>query len=57
MGYYVILHFVIRRFYPDGDKFILLFSNILAVIGIAMIYRLDLPISGGSYIAEGTRTF
>lgn len=50
-------HFVIRRFYPDGDKFILLFSNILAVIGIAMIYRLDLPISGGSYIAEGTRSF
>ncbi|MEG1255108.1 FtsW/RodA/SpoVE family cell cycle protein [Clostridium sp.] len=50
-------HFIIRRFYPDGDKFILLFSNILAVIGIAMIYRLDLPMSGGSYLAEGTRSF
>ncbi|MEG0307820.1 MAG: FtsW/RodA/SpoVE family cell cycle protein [Clostridium sp.] len=50
-------HFIIRRFYPDGDKFILLFSNILAVIGIAMIYRLDIPISGGSFIEEGTRTF
>ncbi len=49
-------HFVIRRFYPDGDKFILLFSNILAVIGIAMIYRLDMPISGGGYAADGVRT-
>ena len=34
-------HFIIRRFYPDGDKYILLFSNVLAVIGMAMLYRLD----------------
>ena len=34
-------HFVIRRFYPDGDKFILIFASILAVIGIATLYRLD----------------
>ena len=34
-------HFIIRRFYPDGDKYILLFSNVLAVIGIAMLYRLS----------------
>jgi cell division protein FtsW (lipid II flippase) len=35
-------HFVIRKFYPDGDKFLLIFACILSVIGIAMIYRLDL---------------
>ncbi|MDU1412163.1 MAG: FtsW/RodA/SpoVE family cell cycle protein [Clostridium sp.] len=49
-------HFVIRRFYPDGDKFILIFANILAVLGIAMIYRLDLPMSGGTYMESGTIT-
>lgn len=50
-------HFVTRRFYPDGDKFILIFANILAVIGIAMIYRLDLPIMGGAYDAQDPRSF
>ena len=34
-------HFVIRRFYPDGDKFLLIFAGILSVIGIAMLYRLE----------------
>ena len=34
-------HFVIRRFYPDGDKFIHVFASILAVVGIAMLYRID----------------
>ncbi|MBU3142526.1 FtsW/RodA/SpoVE family cell cycle protein [Clostridium sp. CF012] len=34
-------HFIIRRFFPDGDKYILLFSNVLAVIGMGMLYRLD----------------
>ena len=34
-------HFVIRRFYPDGDKFILIFASILSVVGIAMLYRID----------------
>ncbi|MCB2361891.1 FtsW/RodA/SpoVE family cell cycle protein [Clostridium estertheticum] len=38
-------HFVIRRFFPDGDKYILLFSNVLAVIGIGMLYRLDSPVA------------
>lgn len=33
-------HFIIRRFYPDGDKFLLIFSTILSIIGIAMIYRI-----------------
>ncbi|GCD12526.1 FtsW/RodA/SpoVE family cell cycle protein [Clostridium tagluense] len=36
-------HFIIRRFFPDGDKYILLFSNVLAVIGMGMLYRLDSP--------------
>ena len=34
-------HFVIRRYYPDGDKFILNFASVLAVVSIAMIYRID----------------
>lgn len=34
-------HFVIRRFFPEGDKFLLIFAVILAVIGIAVLYRLD----------------
>lgn len=50
-------HFIIRKFYPEGDKYILLFSNILAVIGIAMLARLDIPIAGGAFIEDGTRTF
>ena len=51
-------HFIIKKkFFPDGDKYILLFSNVLAVIGIAMLYRLDLPVSGGRVIQDGTRTF
>lgn len=34
-------HFVIRRYYPDGDKFILNFASVLAVVSIAMLYRID----------------
>ncbi|MGK0466816.1 FtsW/RodA/SpoVE family cell cycle protein [Clostridium sp.] len=34
-------HFIITKFFPDGDKYILLFSNVLAVVGIGMLYRLD----------------
>jgi cell division protein FtsW (lipid II flippase) len=36
-----ISHFVIRKFYPDGDKFLLIFASILSMIGIAMIYRIN----------------
>lgn len=36
-----ISHFVIRKFYPDGDKFLLIFACILSTIGIAMIYRIN----------------
>lgn len=56
-GLLVYSHFVTRKFYPDGDKFILIFANILAVIGIAMIYRLDLPILGGAYDVQDARSF
>ena len=34
-------HFVIRKFFPDGDKYILIFSCILSVFGIVMLYRLE----------------
>lgn len=34
-------HYVVRRFYPDGDKFLLIFASILSVIGIAVIYRIN----------------
>lgn len=32
---------LIRKFYPQGDKFLIIFACILSVIGIAMIYRID----------------
>jgi cell division protein FtsW (lipid II flippase) len=38
MGY---SYFIVRKFFPDGDKYILLFSCIFCVIGIGMLYRLD----------------
>lgn len=34
-------HFIIRRFFPDGDKYIFIFSAILSVIGIVILYRLN----------------
>lgn len=34
-------HFVIRKFYPEGDKFLLIFACVLSIIGIAMLYRID----------------
>ncbi|SHK61102.1 cell division protein FtsW, lipid II flippase [Clostridium cavendishii DSM 21758] len=34
-------HFIIRKFFPDGDKFILIFSSVLATISVAILYRLD----------------
>ena len=36
-----IAHFIVRKFYPNGDKFILTFSCLLVVIGIAMLYRIN----------------
>lgn len=34
-------HFIIRRFYPDGDKYIFVLASALSVIGLAVIYRID----------------
>lgn len=38
-------YFVIRRYFSDGDKYIFIFSSILSVIGIVMIYRLNMQSS------------
>lgn len=35
-------YFILRKYYPDGDKYIFLFACLLSVIGIVMIYRLNL---------------
>lgn len=34
-------YFVIRKFFSDGDKYIFIFSSILSVIGMVMLYRID----------------
>jgi len=36
-----LAHFIIKKLYPEGDKFLLIFASILAVVGIATIYRID----------------
>lgn len=38
-------HFIIRKFFPDGDKYIFIFASVLSVIGIAMLYRIDMAVS------------
>lgn len=35
-------YFIIRKFFPNGDKYIFIFACILSVIGIAMLYRIDI---------------
>lgn len=42
-------YIIIRKFFPDGDKFIIIFAAMLSIIGIAMIYRLDAV--GGTNLA------
>lgn len=34
-------HFIIRKFFPDGDKYIQIFACTLTVIGIVLIYRIN----------------
>lgn len=34
-------HYIIRRFYPDGDKYIFVLASVLAVIGMAMQYGIS----------------
>ncbi|MCR3760540.1 FtsW/RodA/SpoVE family cell cycle protein [Clostridium felsineum] len=38
MGY---SHFILRKFFPDGDKYLLIFACILSSIGIVILYRLN----------------
>jgi cell division protein FtsW (lipid II flippase) len=38
-------YLIIRKFFSDGDKYIFIFSSILSVIGMVMIYRLDIASS------------
>ena len=33
-------YFIIRKYYPDGDKYILVLSALLSVIGMFMLYRI-----------------
>ncbi|GAA0177614.1 FtsW/RodA/SpoVE family cell cycle protein [Clostridium sediminicola] len=34
-------YFIIRKFYPYGDKYILVYASVLSIIGIVMIYRIS----------------
>jgi cell division protein FtsW (lipid II flippase) len=36
-----ITQILVRKFYPQGDKFLITFACMLSVIGIAILYRLD----------------
>lgn len=40
-GLITYAHFIIRKFFPDGDKYIQVFASILTVIGLVVLYRLD----------------
>ncbi|WP_315072322.1 FtsW/RodA/SpoVE family cell cycle protein [uncultured Clostridium sp.] len=44
-GLITVTQIVIRKFYPQGDKFLITFACILSVIGIAILYRLDASVS------------
>lgn len=47
-------YFVIRKFYPDGDKYLLIFASVLSIISIAVLYRLGLSIKQdeGKYLKQ-----
>lgn len=40
-----ITQVLIRKFYPQGDKFLITFACILSIIGIAILYRLDTSVA------------
>lgn len=40
-GLIAYAHFIIGKFYPDGDKYIQIFASILTVIGIVLLYRIE----------------
>lgn len=35
-------YFIIRKFFSDGDKYIFIFSSILSVVGMVMLYRINM---------------
>lgn len=41
---------LIRKFYPQGDKFLITFACILSVIGMAIMYRLNTSVSIKQFI-------
>ncbi|MCY6371269.1 FtsW/RodA/SpoVE family cell cycle protein [Clostridium ganghwense] len=40
-GLITYAHFIIRKFFPDGDKYIQIFACILTVIGLVILYRIN----------------
>jgi cell division protein FtsW (lipid II flippase) len=52
-------NFIIRKFYPDGDKYIFILASILSVIGLAVIYRINanLAIKQVMWFALGVAAF
>jgi cell division protein FtsW (lipid II flippase) len=40
-GLIAYAHFVVRKFFPDGDKYIQIFASILTVVGLVLLYRID----------------
>lgn len=40
-----IAEIILIKFFPDGDKFLLTFSSVLSMIGIAVLYRIDKELS------------
>ncbi|MFL0197811.1 FtsW/RodA/SpoVE family cell cycle protein [Clostridium sp. WILCCON 0269] len=35
-------YFIIRKFFSDGDKYIFIFSSILSIIGMVILYRINI---------------
>ena len=40
-----VTQILVRKFYPQGDKFLIIFACILSVIGMAVLYRLDTSVA------------
>lgn len=52
-------HFIISKFYPDGDKFIFILSSILSVVGLIILYRINpsLAVKQVMWFALGVAAF
>lgn len=52
-------HFIIRKFFPDGDKFLFILACALVSIGMIMLYRLDkaFAIKQIIWVVAGISTF